>query len=85
MRFPTIGTALIISAGSHAWFNRVVLSNHVLVWFGLISFPLYLWHWPLLSFAQIVESGTPPSQIRFFAVLVFIALAWLTYKFVEKP
>ena len=82
---PTIGTALIISAGSHAWFNRVVLSNQVLVWFGLISFPLYLWHWPLLSFAQIVESGTPPSQIRFFAVLASIALAWLTYKFVEKP
>ncbi len=82
---PTIGTVLIISAGSHAWFNRVVLSSGVLVWFGLISFPLYLWHWPLLSFAQIVESGTPPNQIRIFSVLVSIALAWLTYKFVEKP
>ncbi|MDO9392637.1 MAG: acyltransferase, partial [Methylotenera sp.] len=49
---PTLGALLIISAGVHSWFNRVVLSNRVLVWFGLISFPLYLWHWPLLSFVR---------------------------------
>ncbi|MDP2071189.1 MAG: acyltransferase family protein [Methylotenera sp.] len=82
---PTLGALLIISAGVHSWFNRVVLSNRVLVWFGLISFPLYLWHWPLLSFVRIIESGTPSRQIRIAAVLISIALAWLTYKFIEKP
>lgn len=82
---PTVGALLIISAGVHSWFNRVVLSNRVLVWFGLISFPLYLWHWPLLSFARIMESETPSLQIRIVAVLISIALAWLTYKFIEKP
>jgi peptidoglycan/LPS O-acetylase OafA/YrhL len=81
---PTLGAALIISAGSQAWLNRVVLSNRILVWFGLISFPLYLWHWPLLSFARIVESETPPIEIRIVAVLVSIALAWLTYILIEK-
>jgi peptidoglycan/LPS O-acetylase OafA/YrhL len=82
---PTAGTALIISAGATAWLNRTVLSNRVLVWFGLISYPLYLWHWPLLSFAQIVENGLPPRFVRLVAVGASIALAWLTYELVEKP
>jgi len=82
---PTLGAVLIISAGSQAWLNRVILSNRILVWFGLISFPLYLWHWPLLSFARIVESETPARNIRIAAVVISILLAWLTYKFIEKP
>lgn len=82
---PTLGAVLVISAGTQAWFNRVVLSSRVLVWFGLISFPLYLWHWVLLSFARIVESETPSFEIRVAAVLLSIILAWLTYRFVEKP
>ncbi len=53
---PTTGVALIIASGSNAWLNRAILSNRLLVWFGLISFPLYLWHWPLLSFVRIVEA-----------------------------
>lgn len=82
---PTLGAMLIIAAGTHAWFNRVILSNRVLVWFGLISFPLYLWHWPLLSFARIIESGTPTRQTRLLAILIAITLAWLTYQLLEKP
>lgn len=82
---PTGGTFLIISAGNQAWLNRVVLSNRALVWLGLISFPLYLWHWPLLSFARILESETPSLKLRTAAVLVAIVLAWLTYKLIEKP
>ncbi|CAN1517383.1 COG1835 Predicted acyltransferases [Methylophilaceae bacterium] len=82
---PTLGAVLIISAGTQAWFNRVVLSNKLLVWFGLISFPLYLWHWPLLSFARIVQNETPSREIRIAAVLMSIVLAWLTYKLIEKP
>ena len=82
---PVLGAVLIILAGSRAWINRTVLSNKIAVWFGLISFPLYLWHWPLLSFARIVESGTPARNIRIAAVALSVALAWLTYKFVERP
>jgi peptidoglycan/LPS O-acetylase OafA/YrhL len=82
---PTVGAVLIISAGMQAWLNRVVLSSRVLVWFGLISFPLYLWHWPLLSFARIIENEKPSQGIRATAVLISIALAWLTYKLIEKP
>jgi peptidoglycan/LPS O-acetylase OafA/YrhL len=41
---PISGAVMIIAAGSRAWVNRVILSNRVFIWFGLISYPLYLWH-----------------------------------------
>lgn len=82
---PTIGTCLIISAGQHAWLNRTVLSHRVVVWIGLISYPLYLWHWPLLSFARIMESKTPSISVRFTAIALAFVLAWLTYRLIEHP
>lgn len=82
---PVLGAVLIIAAGSKAWVNRAILSNKVLVWFGLISFPLYLWHWPLLSFARIVEGEVPSQNMRIGIVILSIALAWLTYRLVERP
>jgi peptidoglycan/LPS O-acetylase OafA/YrhL len=82
---PVLGTFLLIFAGPSAWFNRFVLSNRLLVWIGLISFPLYLWHWPILSFMRIVESGSPEPYFRNIALLLSVLLAWMTYYFVEKP
>jgi peptidoglycan/LPS O-acetylase OafA/YrhL len=82
---PVLGTVLIITAGSKAWINRTILSNRVAVFFGLISFPLYLWHWPILSFARIIEIEAPSRNLRIAAILLSIALAWLSYKLVEHP
>lgn len=82
---PTIGSALIIAAGPHAWLNRNILSNKVVVFIGLISFPLYLWHWPLLTFARIIESGTPSPEVRWIAVGLSVVMAWITYQLIETP
>lgn len=82
---PVLGAALIIAAGSQAWLNRNILSNKLAVWVGLISFPLYLWHWPLLTFARIATGQTPNQSIRIAAVMLSILLAWLTYKLIERP
>lgn len=82
---PVGGAVALIAAGPTAWVNRVVLSNRLAVWIGLISFPLYLWHWPLLSFARIVESGEPNVGIRIAAVALAIVLAWLTFRLLERP
>ncbi len=82
---PTLGAALIIVAGPQAWPNRTFLSHPLVVWFGLISFPLYLWHWPLLAFAHIGAGARPPVEIRILAILFSLLLAWLTYRFLERP
>lgn len=82
---PVVGAVMIITAGNNAWLNSVILSNRILVWFGLISFPLYLWHWPLLTFARIVEANPLAPSIRIVAVFISIVLAWLTYRFIERP
>lgn len=82
---PAAGAALLIYSGEGAWLNRQVLSSRLLVWFGLISYPLYLWHWPLLTFARIMESGRPAPDVRLWLVAASVVLAWLTYKLVERP
>lgn len=82
---PTVASFFIISAGQDGWFNKYVLSTRVLVWFGLISYPLYLWHWPLLSLIRIIEGTKGSWFIRVVAVVVSIVLSWLTCRFVEKP
>lgn len=81
---PVIGAVLLILAGPKAWVNRTLLSKRVAVWFGLISFPLYLWHWPLLSFARIVEGEVPSRKIRIAVIILSVVLAWLTYKLLER-
>lgn len=83
---PVCGAILIMAGGAKAWSNRIFLMNPVAVWFGLISYPLYLWHWPLLSFLQIFESGELPHRnARIAAVVLSVILAWLTVRFVERP
>jgi peptidoglycan/LPS O-acetylase OafA/YrhL len=82
---PVVAAMLLIGAGPRSWFNRVVLGSRVMVSIGLISYPLYLWHWPLLSFAQIVEGHLPAPRIRILAVLAAVVLAWLSYQVLERP
>ena len=91
-RFPggwalvgTLGTCLLIAAGPHGWFNRHVLSSKPMVWIGLISYPLYLWHWPLLVYPHIERGGVPPVLHQAGWVLLAVLLAWLTYRLVETP
>lgn len=82
---PTLGAACLIYAGEDTWLNRQVLSHRLMMWVGLISYPLYLWHWPLLSLARIMESGTPSVAVRFWLIVASFFLAWLTYQFIERP
>jgi len=82
---PTAGTALLIAAGPQAWVNRLVLARRPLVWIGLISYPLYLWHWPLMAFANMKAGGQAAPSVLAVLALASVVLAWLTYVLLELP
>ena len=82
---PTFGAALLILAGPNAPVNRVLLSSRLAVWFGKISYPLYLWHWLFLSIAHVKISATPSLSYRGLLVGLSVLLAWITYRFIERP
>ena len=81
---PILGTmALLISEES--WFNRRVLSLGPLVCIGELSYQLYLWHWMLLGYCHILEDTQPVFEVRNPALILAFALAWLTYRYIERP
>jgi peptidoglycan/LPS O-acetylase OafA/YrhL len=82
---PVLGTCLLIASGPLTWINNKLLAARGLVAIGLISYPLYLWHWPLLSFVRIIGGQTPSLEVATASIFLSVALAWLTYLVVEKP
>jgi len=82
---PTIGAALIIIFATNKTIVGKLLSTKLFLWIGLISYSVYLWHQPLFAFARH-RSIEPPSQ-ELFIVLIIISLplAYLTWRFVERP
>jgi SGNH domain (fused to AT3 domains) len=66
------------------WTVRL-LAHPWMVAIGKVSYPWYLWHWPLLSFAYIIESGNASVALRIGLVLASLLLAVLTYKLWELP
>jgi peptidoglycan/LPS O-acetylase OafA/YrhL len=81
---PTTGTLLLIVAGPSAWINRKVLLQPVLTFYGRISYPLYLWHWPVLVAPLLLEIEVTPLQKAALLCLA-VALATATYYAVEQP
>jgi peptidoglycan/LPS O-acetylase OafA/YrhL len=82
---PVAGAFLLIMAGPHALLNRRVLAARPTVFVGLVSYPLYLWHWPLLSFGYIVNGDKPALLARVALIGAAFVLAVLTYRLVELP
>jgi peptidoglycan/LPS O-acetylase OafA/YrhL len=80
---PTLGAFLTLSAPD-TWLSRRLLGNEALVRVGLISYPLYLWHWPLLSFARIINGEECPVAVRLLLLFVSVLLAWATSGMLEK-
>jgi len=74
---PVFGTALVIVGQSR------LLAWSPLVAVGLISYPLYLWHWPLLSLASTLDFHTELAKGITIAISVLLAL--VTARYVEYP
>ncbi len=81
---PTLGCALVIAHPGSVW-GKLVLGNFVAAFFGLISYPLYLWHWPLLAFSRLRPGAIATPSVTVALAALAVALAAVTYRLVERP
>jgi hypothetical protein len=87
---PCIGAALIIAAGENGGsIIGSILSWRPVVFVGLISYSLYLWHWPILAFQDttplFARISTHSAKSKFLYMVVVLILATLSWRFVETP
>jgi peptidoglycan/LPS O-acetylase OafA/YrhL len=85
--FPCLGAATIIWAGMAKAGSRVtsILSWGPIVFIGLISYSLYLIHWPLLVFTRYALLSDPKGWQTFVVVAASIALATISWRYIERP
>jgi len=81
---PVLGAGLTILAHG-SFFSRIVLAHPIAAAIGRISYPLYLWHWPLLVLPRTYLFRPLSTAESLLAIAASITLAWLTYQFIERP
>ena len=82
---PVLGVVLLIVYASQETIAAKILSTNAFVSVGLISYSAYLWHQPLFAFARIRLLEYPPVTLMLMLSLTSIALAYISWRFVEKP
>lgn len=82
---PTLGTLFLLAPQNNSLIQSHLLSNRILVGIGLISYPLYLWHWPILSIATTLGSKSPSGSMKIALLVLTALLSWLTYRWIESP
>jgi peptidoglycan/LPS O-acetylase OafA/YrhL len=82
---PVIGSILLLGSHGTALVNRRILARPVMVGLGLVSYPLYLWHWPLLSFARLQGGEDVTPSVRLGLSGLALALAVASYLWIERP
>ena len=81
---PIFGIFLIIFFSNKKNFVTKILSNYIFVKIGLLSYSLYLWHYPLFTFARIYYLDLNLFN-KIIIIIVSFILSYLTYSFIEKP
>ncbi|SFU33685.1 acyltransferase family protein [Halomonas korlensis] len=82
--WPCLGTALIIFHGNRGSLCRLLASRE-LVWIGLISYPLYLFHQPVIAGLEFFQGEQAPWMVFSIVVLIAVPAAWMSYCFLEIP
>ena len=83
---PCVGTWLVIYAGEGGQsFVRTLLSFRPLVFIGVISYSLYLWHWPMIVFSRHLPIQMPGDAEIPFVLVSSIALAFFSFEYIERP
>ena len=81
---PTLGTFIVIAVGPYSKASELLLQHPLVLYVGRISYPLYLWHWPLLVLGRIVAPQMGLT-VKVGLILLAFSLAALTYHFIECP
>lgn len=81
--WPVIGALLFIGSSGQAFWVQRFMTAPSIVWVGQISYALYLWHWPILSFLRILEGHTPTVLARSAGLMMSFLLAALTVRYIE--
>jgi len=83
---PCLGAAMVIHADGQSWVASRILSARPMVFIGLLSYSLYLWHWPVLAALRVRTASIHLDPgIATAAIAVTFGLAWLSWRFVEQP
>jgi len=83
--FPVAGAVMILLNGKHDNLVNRLLSSPVPVAIGLISYSLYLWHWPVLVLSRYYRDGYSGPLESSMWIGVSVGLAWLSWRYVERP
>jgi peptidoglycan/LPS O-acetylase OafA/YrhL len=78
------GAAILIYA-IHCGAQQRLLASAPVVGIGLVSYSLYLWHWPLLAFYRATSIGEGSTSVRLQLIAVALLLALASYRYVEQP
>jgi peptidoglycan/LPS O-acetylase OafA/YrhL len=83
---PCLGAWLIIYAGQNgASFVSAILSWRPVVFIGVISYSLYLWHWPIIVFSKYFSAGTLSAQQTAIVVILSLVMGFISFEFIESP
>ena len=82
---PIIGACLIIFFANKKELITTILSSKLFVFVGLISYSLYVWHYPIFAFNRITEFLPQNNITKILIIFIVILLSILTYFYIEKP
>ena len=82
---PILGICLIIGTSQKNLITTKILSNKLFVRLGLISYSLYLWHYPIFAFANIANFTKENLSVKFLLVLITLMISIISYYFIELP
>lgn len=82
---PTIGTVLLIIFADKNTLVSKVLNLKILLFIGLISYSIYIWHQPILAFARLKLNSDLTTDLKIILCMLSIIVGWISWKFVENP